>query len=1094
MKRLSVVVALVILAASLALAQTDKPLLVRQPTVSRTHVVFVFADDLWIVAREGGDARRLTIGVGIESSPVFSPDGSLVAFTGNYDGNTDVFVVAAAGDVPRRLTYHPGADTAAGWTPDGKRVLFRSARNSYSARFTRLFAVLVGGGFPTAVPLPIAIDGSYSPDGSQIAYVPLPGAYQVWKRYRGGMTSAIWLADLSDSSIEKLPREDWNDFNPMWVGDKIYFLSDRTGRVTLFAYDTKTKQVRRVIRNRGLDIKWAAAGPDVIVYEQFGSLHLYDLASGRTRRLDIRVAGDLASVRPRYVKGAEKIVSAALSPRGKRAVFEARGEILTVPAEKGDIRNLTETSGVAERDPAWSPDGKWIAYFSDESGEYVLHLKEQSGLGETRKINLGNPPSFFYQPVWSPDSKKIAYTDKRLNVWYLEVESGQPVLVDTNTYDSPFRSLDPAWSPDSQWLAYTKELRSHLHAVFVYSLETGEKNQVTDGMSDARFAAFDRDAKYLYFTASTDAGPTTGWLDMSSVNRPVTRSVYLVVLPKDEPSPLAPESDEEEVKEEKKEEEKEAAEGEKGDKEKKEKEGVSVHIDFENIDQRILALPIPARNYTGLVAGKAGTVWLLAGPQIPQFFGPLQQTLHQFDLKTRKTKKILEGISTFVLSQDGEKMLYRKGKQWAIVATAKPPKPGEGTLKLDKMELRVDPRAEWRQMYHEVWRIERDFLYDPGAHGLDLKAAERSYAGYLNNLGSRTDLNYLLAEMLGNLVLGHTFVGGGDTPEVKRVPGGLLGADYVIENGRYRFARVYHGENWNPRLRAPLTQPGVNVQAGEYLLVVNGRAVRGSDNIYRFFENTAGKQVMLKVGPNPDGTEARRVTVVPVRSETSLRHRAWIDGNRRKVEEMSGGRVGYVYLPNTGGGGYTNFNRYYFAQLGKQAMVVDERFNGGGLAADYIVDYMRRPLMNYWTTREGEDFTTPLGSIFGPKVMIINEFAGSGGDALPWYFRRAGVGKLVGKRTWGGLVGIYDYPQLIDGGFVTAPRLAFWNPDGTWDVENHGVTPDIEVEFDPKAWHAGRDPQLEKAVEVVLEELRQKPPPVHKKPAYPNYHRGSRRR
>ncbi|MFQ5818231.1 MAG: PDZ domain-containing protein, partial [Terriglobia bacterium] len=987
-KQLSGLVAIVIFAASLALAQPERPLLLRQPTVSRTHVVFVFADDLWIVDRAGGQARRLTTHVGGESNPQFSPDGSLVAFTGNYDGNTDVFVVPAMGGVPRRLTYHPGVDVAVGWTPDGKQVLFRSGRNSYAPSpfgVVRLFSVPSASGLPTEVPLPLARQGSYSPDGSQLAYVPLPGAFQVWKRYRGGMASAIWLADLADSSIQKLPREDWNDFNPMWVGDKIYFLSDRTGRVTLFAYDTKTKQIRQVIRNRGLDIKSAAAGPDVIVYEQFGSLHLYELASGRTRKLEVRVAGDLPSVRPRYVKVGEKVVSARLSPTGKRAVFEARGEIMTVPAEKGDIRNLTETSGVAERNPAWSPDGKWIAYFSDASGEYQLHLQEQSGLGETRTISLGNPPSFFYRPVWSPDSKKIAYTDKRLNVWYVEVETGKRVRVDTDTYDSPFRSLDPVWSPDSRWLAYSKQLRSHLRAVFVYSLDTGAKQQVTDGMSDARFAAFDRDGNYLYFTASTDVGPTTGWLDMSSVNRPVTRSVYLVVLGKDEPSPLAPESDEEEVKEEKKEEEKEAAGGEKPDQEKKaKKEEVMVRIDFENLDQRILALPIPARNYTGLLAGTAGTLYLLEGPKVAQLFAPRQQTLHKFDLKKRKTQKLLEGISAFALSHDGEKMLYRKGKRWAIVAAAKPPKPGEGALKLDKMEVRVEPRAEWRQMYQEVWRIERDFLYDPGAHGLDLKAAERRHAVYLDKLGSRADLNYLFAEMLGNLVLGHTFVGGGDTPEVKKVPGGLLGADYVIEQGRYRFARVYHGENWNPKLRAPLTQPGVNVQAGEYLLAVNGREVRGSDNIYSFFENTADKQVVLKVGPNPDGTDAREVTVVPVRSETALRHRAWIDANRRKVEAMSGGRVGYVYLPNTGGGGYTSFNRYYFAQLGKQAMVVDERFNGGGLAADYIVDYMRRPLMNYWTTREGNDFTTPLGSVFGPKVMIINEFAGSGGDALPW--------------------------------------------------------------------------------------------------------------
>jgi tricorn protease len=434
-------------------------------------------------------------------------------------------------------------------------------------------------------------------------------------------------------------------------------------------------------------------------------------------------------------------------------------------------------------------------------------------------------------------------------------------------------------------------------------------------------------------------------------------------------------------------------------------------------------------------------------------------------------------------------MLFRQEQRWTIASTTTPLRPGEGVLRTADLEARVDPKAEWQQMYKEVWRIQRDFLYDPGAHGLDLKAAEARYRPYLDSVAHRGDLSYLFDEMLGELVLGHTYVSGGDMPQPTRVQVGLLGADYKIENGRYRVVRVYNGENWNPQLRAPLTQPGVNVTPGAYILAVNGREVRAADSIYSFFEATAGKSVVLRVGPNPDGSGSREVTVVPVANETGLRNLAWVEGNRRKVEELTGGRVAYVYLPDTASGGYTNFNRYYFAQVGREAVVVDERYNGGGQAADYIIDYLRRPLMNYWTTREGLDFTTPQGGIFGPKAMIINEFAGSGGDAMPWYFRKAGLGPLIGKRTWGGLVGIYDYPQLIDGGQVTAPRLAFWNPNGTWDVENNGVAPDIEVELDPKAWREGKDPQLEKAVEVVLEALKKNPPPKHKKPAYPNYHR-----
>jgi tricorn protease len=1080
MKYLVPAVGLLIAGACSAQAQ-----LLQKPTLSRTDIVFSHAGDLWSVSREGGQARQLTNGPGTETDPIFSPDGTLVAFTGEYDGNQDVYVVAAAGGVPRRITWHPGPDTALGWTPDGKQILFRSQRNSYS-RFSRLFTIpLDGSGLPAELPLPQAEEGSYSPDGARIAYLPVARAFEAWKRYRGGRTTKIWIADLSDSRIEKIPRDNSNDFAPMWIGDKIYFLSDRGGPVTLFAYDLKTKKVAQALPNTGLDLKAASAGPGAIVYEQFGKIGLLDLKSGKPRTLDIRVAADLAAVRPKYEKLARAIESAEISPTGARAVFSARGEILTVPAEKGDVRNLTNTAGVAERFPSWSPDGKRIAYFSDETGEYALHLRAQNGLGDVTKIALA--PGFYYNPLWSPDSKKIAYTDHALNIWYMDLEKRTPVRVDTDTYHSPEGGLDPVWSPDSRWIAYTKQLQSHMRAVFVYSLETGKPEQITDGMSDARFAVFDKNGEHLYFTASTDAGPTSGWLDMSSMNRPVSRSAYVVVLRKDAPSPLAPESDEEKAEEPKK----DASAAKPDDKAKPEekKKEVAVRIDFEGISQRILALPVPARNYTGLAAGKAGVIFLLEGPPVAPLQGPPEgDTLQKFDMKTRKSEKLADGVRAFVVSANGEKMLFRKGEQWVIAGAGAPPKPGEGALKLDGMEARVDPREEWRQMYREVWRIERDFFYDPGLHGVDLKATSAKYEPYLEGIGTRAELNYLFSEMLGELSVGHLYVGGGAMPEIRRVRGGLLGADYRIENGRYRFARVYNGENWNPQLRAPLTQPGVNVAAGEYLLAVNGREVRASDNLYSFFEQTAGKSVLLKVGSDPGGANAREVTVVPVENEFALRNLAWVEDNRRKVDQLSKGRLAYVYLPNTSVAGYTNFNRYYFAQVDKQGAVIDERFNGGGSAADYIIDYMRRPLMNFFTTRWGKEFTTPVGSIFGPKAMIVNEYAGSGGDMMPWMFRKAGIGKLVGQRTWGGLVGIFGFPALMDGGRVTAPNLAFYNTEGEWDVENRGVAPDIEVDYDPQAVRAGRDPQLEKAVEIVLAELEKNPPRAYKKPAYPNYH------
>ena len=1073
---------ILIVVSTAAFAQADKVTLYRQPTMNRTDIVFVYAGDLWKVPRAGGSAIRLTSNVGTESSPIFSPDGGWIAFTGEYDGNIDVYVMPAEGGEPRRVTYHPGADQAIGWTPDGSQVVFLSARGTGFPVPKMYTMPVAGGGLPTELPFPMAGGpASFSPDGSKIAYMPLAPAFLQWKKYRGGRTTKIWIGNMSDSAVEEIPRQNSNDIIPMWIGNKIYFLSDRNGRnFTLYSYDTGTKKVAEAVTNTGLDLKSASAGPDGIVYEQFGTINIFDPSSGRSSRINITLNGDLSQVRPRYVRAAPSISNVALSPAGARAVFEARGEIISVPAEKGNARNLTNTPGVAERDPAWSPDGRWVAYFSDESGEYALHLRDQNGMGEVKKIALGNPSSYFYAPKFSPDSKKVVFTDKRLNVWYLDIDKGAMIKVDTNPYENPFSVLDPNWSPDSKWLVYTKQLNNRLCAVFLYSLESGKSTQVTDGLSDARYASFDRNGKYVYFTASTDNGPTTGWLDMSGYPFQTTRSVYAVVLKKSDPSPLSPESDEEKIADPN------APKTPPGAK----PEPVVVTIDLDRIGQRVVSLPLPARNYVGLTPGKSNAFFLAeAIPPSGVTPTPPQNgvTIYRYNGDTRKAEKVLDNVTAFDVSANGEKMLFGQPPgRFTIASTSQPLKPGEGVLNVADMEVYVDPRAEWKQMYHEAWRIQRDFFYDPGYHGLNLAAAEAKYAPYLNAVASRADLNYLFQEMLGNMSVGHHNSGGGDAPQPQRYTGGLLGADFAIENGRYRFARVYDGENWNPGLVAPLTQPGVNVQAGEYLLAVNGRDLKATDNIYSYFQETAGRQIVIKVGPNPDGSGAREVTVVPVANEGGLRNLAWIEDNRRKVYQLSGGKLGYVYLPNTGGAGYTNFNRYYFAQIDRDGVVVDERFNGGGSAADYMIGYMTKPLMNFWSTREGNNFTTPVGAIYGPKTMIINEYAGSGGDLLPWLFRENKVGTLVGRRTWGGLVGIYNYPTLIDGGAVTAPRVAFRNLNGELDVENKGVPPDVDVDLDPRMWRQGHDVQLEKAVEVTLAAAQKNP----KRPAngpFPNY-------
>jgi tricorn protease len=1107
------VLALLLVVAGVCVADENPPLLLHHPTISATQIVFVYAGDLWSVPRAGGVATRLTAGVGTASLPVFSPDGSEIAFTGEYDGNADVYVIAASGGTPRRLTYHPAADNVIGWTRDGKSVLFASERNSYSF-FNRLYTVSRDGGFPTELPLPGGAEGSYSPDGKEIAYVPLDHAFEIWKRYRGGRSSKVWIAKLADSSVTAIPRENTNDFNPMWVDERVFFISDRAGAMSLFSYDTKTKSVAVALKNDGLDFKYASAGPGAIAIEQFGAIWLYDLKSGAAHKVEIRISGDLPQLRTRYENVGNRIRNADISPTGLRAVFEARGEILTVPAERGDIRNLTNTPGADERYPAWSPDGKSIAYFSDQSGEEQLYVKNQNGQGDAQKIDLGTPGSFFFFPTWSPDSKKIAYTDKRLNLWYVDLEKKTPVKVFHDRFTGPEQIFKAAWSPDSKWLAYTGQEVSHMRSVWLYSLETGKSERVTDAMSDSVSPVFDKSGKYLYFLSSTDAGPTKD-TSMLSYDRPVTSNVYVVVLRKDLPSPLAPLSDEE--GEGKADAAKTDAKAGGAEKEKeKDKPPVVVKVDFEKIGQRILAMPIPARNYTELIAGKEGVLFLVEGPLVAPLNGPDTLSAHRFELKTRRTDRLVENILAFYVSADGEKLLYRHAgppqpgggaaaQAWSIAPLPAAPLPGAPgasggagggnpagakNLNLAAMEVRIEPMVEWKELYHEAFRLERDFFYDANFHGLDLAGTEKKFAAYLPGVGSRDDLNYIFKETMGELTVGHLFVRGGEGPEMKRIPVGLLGADYKIENGRYRFARVYDGENWNPQLHAPLTQPGVNVVEGEYLLAVNGKEVRGSDEVYSFFEETAGKSTLLRVGPSADGSGAREVSVVPVESEMGLRELAWVEGNRRKVEQLSNGKLAYIYLPDTASGGYTYFNRYFFSQAGKDGAVVDERFNGGGTNTDYILDYLRRTLMNYRTTRDGEDMTTPVSLIRGPKAMIINEYAGSGGDAMPWHFRQAKVGTLVGKRTWGGLVGFFGPGEsLMDGGTVTAPSRGFWTPNNDWEVENHGIAPDVEVEQDPKLVREGHDPQLERTVELLLADLEKNPLPKYKKPAYPNYHK-----
>jgi tricorn protease len=1074
--------ALALVAGSQAAAAQGTRLL-RHPTVSRDAIAFEYGGDLWVVSRNGGEARRLTSTPEMETDPVFSPDGTRIAFSRTTAGNTDVCVVPVAGGEPKRLTFHPSADRVKGWTPDGSRIVFSSDRASVpQAAYLRLFSVPADGGVEEPLPMPRAFSGAYSPDSRRYAYEEIstafiPGWYEtsMWRHYRGGRTQPVRIMTLADHSVEKLPWRDSNDGDPMWVGNTIYFLSDRNFTRNLFAYRLDTKALTQVTHHDDSDIMTAGAGPDAVVYEQDGYIHLVDVGTGTTRQLNIQVNGDFTWARPQLKKVAPMIRDAVLSPTGVRAAFAARGDIFTVPADKGESRNLTRSAGAHDRSPAWSPDGTQLAWLSDSSGEYQLMIGDQLGVAQPRAIAL--PAAAFYSALsWAPNGKTVSLDDNHLNLWSIDVASGKASKVDTDVFNTPGRSFDAAWSPDSRWLAYTKSLDSHLRAIFVHSLVDGKSFQLTDGLADAVSPGFDAGGKYLYFLASTDYGPRTGWLEMSSLDRPARRSPYLVVLSADDPSPLLPESSEEPgaatpppaVKPR-------ADTGVRVD--TPPPSGV-VRIDENGIRQRILPLGIPAGDFSDLAPGAAGS-FFYTEPETPGAAGGSFK-LNRYQLKERSAATFLDGIRSYNLSADKKKLLYSAGvgagARWGIVSTEHAAKVGDGPLNVAQMEMWVDPSTEWAEIFRESWRTQRDFFYDAKMHGADWQSVLSKYSALLPYVRHREDLSYLIAQTGGELVVGHSYLTGpGDEPAEPPVSVGLLGADYAVENGRYRIRRIYSGENWNPDLRAPLSAPGVHVSTGDYLLEVNGQPLAPPTNVYQLFEGTAGRQVVLRVNNAPSVEGSRLITVVPVAREDGLRTRAWIEDNRRLVDQLSGGRLAYMWLPNTGGSGYAAFTRYFYSQQNKDGAIVDERYNQGGFVADYIVNELDRKQLGYFAMRDGQPWTSPAAGIYGPKVMLINESAGSGGDALPFYFHQRHIGPLVGTRTWGGLVGTTGSPETIDGGGITAPSVAFYNLKGEWDVENLGIAPDIEVENTAAAVINGHDPQLERAVQEAMRLLQQNP-------------------
>ncbi len=1065
---------------------TNDTRMLSQPAISARHIAFIYAEDLWIANPDGSQPRRLTVDEGIESDPFISPDGTIIAFSAQYDGNTDVYTIPVEGGIPTRLTWHPGADLVRGFTPDGKSVLFVSQRSVFSGRYYQLFTVRLTGGFPEKLEIPNAWSASYSPDGSSMAYTPLTPQYQQWKHYRGGTISNIWLYSFSDHSVIKIPQPQGgcNDADPMWVSGKIFFISDRNGEFNLFSYNQVSKEVDQLTSFTDFPILKASAGNGKIIFEQEGYLHTFDVESNLQKKLTLAIAADLLELRPRFAKGNEYIRSIDISPSGSRVVFDFRGDIITLPGEKGDPRNITLTTGIHEKYPSWSPDGKSIAYFSDATGEYTLQIKSQDGKGDAKSFKL-NGTGFYAYPEWSPDSRKISYTDNGRNLYIVDIESSTIRKIESDEVyaPGPFRKMFGDWSSDSKWILYTKLLKTNFREVFLYSVDQQTSFPVTDGMSDATEPVFDPNGEYIYFFASTDAGPVVNWFDLSNQDMRMTNSIYLATLRNDIVSPFAKESDEEGINKEKKEPDKPA------EKDKKESKTTSpapekpkvLKIETAGITDRIVNIPVRAGNYSDLRIGATGEILYIVNPSDPSE----SSMLHKYDLKERKDNEVME-LDSYKVSADRKKMFYAKGQVSGITATGKKPEPGKGILNTSSISVKIDPAAEWPDIFDEAWRVNRDYFYDPGMHGVDWNAMKIKYSKFLPDLACRSDLNRVIQWMCSELGVGHHRISspGDRLYTLQPIGVGLLGADYNVSENRYQIARIYGGLNWNPDLRSPLTEPGLNIKTGDYILAVNGKDATADRDLFSFFENTNGKIVELTINEKPDYTGSRVVKVVPVANEYSLRNRYWVEGNLKKVTEATNGQVAYVYVPNTSYAGHEYFKRYFFPQADRKAIIVDERFNGGGSLADYYIDILQRPLQAYWNMRYGMDLKSPSASIQGPKVMIIDETAGSGGDMLPWMFRKFKVGTLVGKRTWGGLVGILGFPEFIDGGSVTAPNVAIWTKDG-FVVENVGVAPDIEVEQWPADVINGKDPQLDKAIEVALQELKKNPPEIPVRPPYP---------
>lgn len=1084
---------LLLTAFSLALAASvsaENPTrLLRFPDVHGDQVVFCYAGDLWLAPSNGGTATRLTAHPGLELFPKFSPDGAWIAFTGQYDGDEQVYVMPSSGGVPKQLTWYPargplpqrwGYDNQVyGWTRDGKGVLFRSMRDGWDLTDTRLFTVDLEGGLPVPLPMPVSGGGDFSPGGKQAVYSPLTRDFRTWKRYEGGWAQDLYIFDFEKHSLEPVAHSKRTERDPMWIENRIYFVSDRDGHLNLFEYDVESKKVDQLTKNDKFDVRWASRGEDgEIVYEFSGALHVYDTKTKSDRELSIFVPDDGVSSRPSRVDVGRSIEDFGLAPKGERVVASARGDVFTLPIEKGNTRNLTNSSSAHDRVARWSPDGKKIAFVSDRTGEEQVWLVDQDGGGKPEALTTDRKERLT-NLLWSPDGKSLVLTDKSGRIWALDVASKALTAV---ARDLSGNVGDTAWSPDSKWLAFSLGEANAFRSVNVWSAETKQVTRVTDPLWNATEPIWDPNGNYLYYLSDREYAPQLMGLEWNfCANR--TTSIYAVALRKDVPHPFPPESDEV-AAEEKKPDDKA---GEKKDEAKKD-EVKPLAIDLDGLGARVVRIPVEADNYSNLNCNKEALFYVKSPAGYYGRDGEGDSVLYGFSFKERKATALVEGVGGYSLSSDGSKLVARAGGDLAVFDASPKGKDSKKVVSTKDMTCDRVPKQEWRTAFDEVWRRFRDYFYAPNMHGYDWEGLRKQYLPLVEQVGHRSDLNYVIGEMIAELNVGHAYCAGGDWERPERIPVALFGGRLELDAqaGRYKLARILRGQNEEPKYRSPLTEVGVDVKVGDYVLAIDGVELTAKENPYRLLRGKAGGAVTWTVNSTPSLDGARKVTWRPITTEESLFYLEFVLRNRERVQKLSNGRIGYLHIPDMGADGIYEFIKWYYGQVRAEGLIVDDRNNGGGNVSQMVIERLRRVILATEYSRNNEfPGTYPQVVFTGPMACLLNENSASDGDIFPWMFKAAKLGPTIGKRSWGGVVGITDHGPLIDGGSVNVPEFGHADAQGNWAVEGWGVDPDIVVENDPASILDGRDPQLERAVQEVLKAMETKKAALPARPADP---------